>query len=226
MVRLGEMTAGAAHEMNNPLTVIRGRAQILADSLADERDRATAQRIAAAASDLSDLVTTLHRIAKPGEADRRPTSLREVLEAAAALGAPGDAGVRIELPHEPLMAAVDGERLARGIAELIRNARDWAPEGIVRVRVQIEAPDDRLVIRVEDDGPGLSARAQRHAFDPFFSERPAGRGRGLGLPLAKRLVELHGGTLRLEPGGQGGTVAMVGLEGWRPSQGREVERAA
>lgn len=226
MVRLGEMTAGAAHEMNNPLTVIRGRAQILADNLPDERDRATAARIAGAAADLSDLVTALHHIAKPGDPDLRPTPVGGVLEDAIALASEDRRRVALEVPEEPLLALVDGERLARGIAELIRNARDWAPEGIVRVRVQIEPPDDRLVIAVEDDGPGLSSRAQRHAFDPFFSERPAGRGRGLGLPLAKRLVELHGGTLRLEPGAEQGTVAIVSLGDWRPAQDREAGRAA
>src|SRR5690606_11291906 len=106
------------------------------------------------------------------------------------------------------------------------NAGDWSPEGIVIARVQIEGPDGRLCIRIEDDGPGLSPKAMRHAFDPFFSERPAGRGRGLGLPLARRLVELHGGSLGLAPGDSGGTVATVSLPDWRPAQEREAGQAA
>jgi signal transduction histidine kinase/HD-like signal output (HDOD) protein len=226
MVRLGEMTAGAAHEMNNPLTVIRGRAQLLADTLEGERDRATAAKIAGAAADLSDLVTTLHQVAIPGELEAAPTTVRAVLERGAELASALPGTVAIELSDAGLVAHVDAERLARAVGELIRNARDWAPTGIVRVRVQIDASDGRLLIRVEDDGPGLSSKAQRHAFDPFFSERPAGRGRGLGLPLAKRLVELHGGALRLEPREPQGTAAVISLEGWRAAQDREAGRAA
>lgn len=226
MVRLGEMTAGAAHEMNNPLTVIRGRAQLLADTLEGERDRATAQKIALAAADLSDLVTTLHQIAKPGEPEPSPTAVAEVVEGAAWLGAGAAGRVCVDLPPEGLVAHVDGDQLARALAELIRNARDWSPEGIVRVRVQTTVPDDRLVIRVEDDGPGLSPKARRHAFDPFFSERKAGRGRGLGLPLARRLVEQQGGSIRLEPGEHGGTAAIVSFDRWRAATDREAGWAA
>lgn len=226
MARLGEMTAGAAHEMNNPLTVIRGRAQLLADSLSDARDRETASRIASAAADLSDLVTTLHGLARPGEPDTRPTRMETVVERAAYLAGGDGPRVCFEGPPEPVVAMVDAEMLARALGELVRNARDWAPDGIVRVRVQIEPPDDRLEIRVEDDGPGLSDKALRHAFDPFFSERPAGRRRGLGLSVARRLVEAHGGTVRLEPGEHGGVVAIVGLEGWRVAPKREAGLAA
>jgi signal transduction histidine kinase/HD-like signal output (HDOD) protein len=229
MARLGEMTAGAAHEMNNPLTVIRGRAQILAEALTDERDRKTAGTIARAAAELSDLVTALHELSRPGEAARTPVPVAEVLGHAIGLVEGATGRVRLEMPGDgptPLRADVDGPRLAKALAELLRNARDWAPEAIVRARVQIDPADDRLVIRIEDDGPGLSPKAQRHAFDPFFSERPAGRGRGLGLSLAKRLVELHGGSLRLEPGEAGGTTAIVSLPDWRPATEREAGQAA
>ena len=226
MARLGEMTAGAAHEMNNPLTVIRGRAQILADRLEQGPNRDTAAKIATAAADLSDLVTALHEISRPGNLDRSPTPMEQVVGLAVQTALGPEGKVRIDLPPGGLVAMIDTERLARAIAELVRNARDWAPEGNVCVRVQIDPSDDRLVVRIEDDGPGLSAKAQRHAFDPFFSERPAGRGRGLGLPLARRLVELHGGSIRLEPGEHGGTAAIISLDGWRPEPRREAGLAA
>ncbi|QKK07214.1 MAG: HAMP domain-containing histidine kinase [Planctomycetota bacterium] len=223
------MTAGAAHELNNPLTVIRGRAQLLADQLADERDKHTALQIAKASGDLSDLVTAMHEIARPGRAERAVTPLRGLLRDAIAQveGAEGrvDLLLPVGLAENPELL-VDGPRMSRALAELLRNATEWAGDGNVRLRVQIEPPDDRLVIRIEDDGPGLSSKAMRHAFDPFFSERPAGRRRGLGLPLAKCLVELHAGTVRLEPGESGGTTAVVTLHGWRAATEREAERAA
>ena len=229
LARLGEMTAGAAHELNNPLTVIRGRAQMLADHLSDDRDRTTARLIAKASGDLSDLVTAMHEIARPGRADRSVVSLGGLLRGAIAQVEGAEARVELVIPvalGDSPELLVDGPRMSRALAELLRNATEWAGDGNVRLRVQIEPPDDRLVIRVEDDGPGLSSKAMRHAFDPFFSERPAGRGRGLGLPLAKCLVELHAGTVRLEPGESGGTTAVVTLHGWRAATEREAGRAA
>jgi len=229
LARLGEMTAGAAHELNNPLTVIRGRAQMLADRLEDDRDRTTARLIAKASGDLSDLVTAMHEIARPGRADRAEIPLSDLLKEAIESVEGAEGHVEIVMPtgySAGLDVFVDGPRMSRALAELLRNAREWAEDGNVTLRVQIEPPDDRLVIRVEDDGPGLSSKAMRHAFDPFFSERPAGRGRGLGLPLAKCLVELHAGTVRLEPGGHGGTTAVVTLHEWRAVTEREAGRAA
>ena len=229
MARLGEMTAGAAHEMNNPLTVIRGRAQIMAETLAEPRDRETAGMIADAAADLSDLVTALHELSRPGDAQRTAVAIGEILGRAIGMVEGASGRVRLDVPRDiptPLLVDLDAQRMARAIAELLRNARDWAPEGNVRARVQIDPADDRLVIRIEDDGPGLSSKAARHAFDPFFSERPAGRGKGLGLPLAKRLVELHGGSLTLQAGESGGTTATVSLPDWRPAHDREAEQAA
>lgn len=229
LARLGEMTAGAAHELNNPLTVIRGRAQMLADHLEDDRDRTTARLIAKASGDLSDLVTAMHEIARPGKADRESVVLTALLDEAVS-GVDGAADrVEVIMPAgvtAGLEVFVDGPRMSRALRELLRNATEWAGNGNVRLRVQIEPPDGRLVIRIEDDGPGLSSKAMRHAFDPFFSERPAGRGRGLGLPLAKCLVELHAGTVGLEPGVHGGTTAVVTLQEWRAATDREAGRAA
>ena len=243
MARLGEMTAGAAHEMNNPLTVIQGRAQILAAHLEDDRDQQAARTIVEAASDLSDLVTALHKLAEPGPIERAATPIEEILEGAAWLGtqstnntksmknaentADSLAGrVCLDLPPEPILAFVDGEKLVRALAELVRNAREWSPDGIVQLQVQIEPENDRLNIRVLDNGPGLSEKARHHAFDPFFSERQAGRGRGLGLALARRLVEFMDGTIRLEPGEQGGVRAVVSLENWRVPEERAMGQVA
>jgi signal transduction histidine kinase len=79
----------------------------------------------------------------------------------------------------------------------------------------IQSPGDELIFSVADDGPGLSAAAMAHAFDPFFSEKPAGRQSGLGLAIARGLAQAHQGELRLLPGPGGGTVASLRLSQWR-----------
>src|SRR6185503_3376699 len=85
----------------------------------------------------------------------------------------------------------------------------------VEVCVQIDPLDDRLKISVTDNGTGLSKHALTHAFDPFFSAKPAGRQPGLGLAQARRIVEAHGGQITLENARPRGAIATIRLDHWR-----------
>lgn len=248
--RLGELSAGAAHEMNNPLTVISGRSQILSARLERERDRADLNEITSAARRLSDLIARLHTLSVPPPLKRASVNLTDLLTRAArdaraqatlapttepegaakknakkpASIAATPANIRTIFPEIgvfPLLE-VDGELLCRSITELLKNALE-AGAREVTVRVQADKlPDTPLEIAVYDDGPGLSEHALRHAFDPFFSEKAAGRQPGLGLPIARRMVLLHGGELSIENMPNGGARASIRLPTWR----RAVSRAA
>lgn len=234
LVRLAEVAAGAAHEMNNPLTVISGRAQQLAQSAREPRDRATAEAIDAAAQKLSDLVTSLRLHADPPKPRLGPVALREALDRATRLGAekakaPGGAKpeVRVLVEHLPCMPVLDGVQLTEAVSELVANAMEAEGCSTVIVRAASEAPDGRLVITVSDDGPGLSEKALRHAFDPFFSEKKAGRQQGLGLARARRLLGLNGGDLLLRNRDEGGVLAsIVFAEVARIFPGRSHQSAA
>ena len=203
LVRLGEMSAGAAHEMNNPLTVIRGRSQMLAEHLDRERDRAAAAAIAQAAGELTNLITSLHLLADPPKPEREPISIalvvRDAIERARAQIPQGTVRLNVGLQeHEtspPVLA--DPDLLATGLAEIVKNALEANPGGEVAIAIEVARTKDRLVVKVTDTGPGLSERALRHAFDPFFSELPAGRRPGLGLARARMLVGLHDGEILL-----------------------------
>ncbi len=214
LVRLGEMAAGAAHEMNNPLTVISGRSQLLAQRLANESDRAAAQAIASAAQHLSDLITSLRLLSDPPKPVPKPTALSDVAAMAVdrAERRTGQRGqVRVSVPQPPPVALLDRELVSMALAEAITNALEASHGTPVEVRVQSESPDGRLLIEVEDKGTGMSPKTLQHAFDPFYSDKPAGRQTGLGLSRARRLMELHEGeiTLRSTPGR--GTVATFAL---------------
>jgi len=213
MARLGEMAAGAAHEMNNPLTVISGRAQVLAARAGGAGDKAAAAAIVEAAQDLTSLITSLRLLADPPRPELRAARAKEVVELAvcraeASTGVSGRIVCEVQGAGE---AVLDRELIATAVAELLINALQASEEKPIALRVHTGRPDGRLLIVIQDQGTGMSTRALQHAFDPFFSEKPAGRRTGLGLTRARRLVELHGGEVSLQSAPGEGTTATISL---------------
>ena len=218
LARLGEMTAGAAHEMNNPLAVISGRAQLLALRLADTAEGSSAKAIVGATRDLSELITSLHVLADPPEPKLRPCTIGDVADRALQIARDRldrDVPLAINAQDARHQLVADPDLLGQALGEVICNAAESAAPDqerpTISLRAQTDAVDGRLVLSVIDTGPGLSPRALRHAFDPFFSEKPAGRQRGLGLPRARRLVQQMGGQITIEPAGPVGTEARITL---------------
>ncbi|MBA4039952.1 MAG: hypothetical protein C0468_06470 [Planctomyces sp.] len=235
MSRLSELTAGAAHELNNPLTIISGRAQILISRLTDAKLRQAAAHIAAAAGWMSDLITRLHLIAKPPQCAPARIDLRQLLESIArqAMSKPPSAlpadptprapnerapltPVRVALEPGVSFISADPALFPRALQELVTNALQSNPKTGVTISARAGPEEDELTIRVRDDGAGMSPHALRHAFDPFFSEKPAGRRPGLGLALTRRLIALHHGHIVLDSAPDRGTTATITLRGsWK-----------
>lgn len=224
MARLGELTAGAAHEMNNPLTIISGRGQLLAARLTDEAMRAQAEEITGAATRLTDMISALHLLARPPTPHPEACALADLLPEAARRAKAGAKAaaqpmVRVSAEEPIALISVDREMFTRALAELIENAIESGHPAStpLELRASLDPLDGALVISVRDQGGGLSDHAQRHAFDPFFSEKSSGRQTGLGLSIARRLIELHGGRIELAPI-PGGTQATLRLPTWRHGQ--------
>lgn len=218
LAALGEIAAGAAHEMNNPLTVISGRSQLLASTLTEPSSKAMAQQIVEQSHRISDMITALRMFAEPTKPDLKPVDFTRLLDGVVRqvrgrYSSPAPIKVIVEqgLPN----VHVDPEQISRAVTELLRNALESERCAEIELRVQIEPVNDRLMIQVTDDGTGLTQHALAHAFDPFFSSKPAGRQPGLGLAQARRLVEAHGGQIVLENGKQRGAVATIRLSDWR-----------
>lgn len=226
LASLGEIAAGAAHEMNNPLCIISGRSQILAATLGESHTRAMAQQIFEQSHRLSDMITSLRRFAEPLRPNLRPTDLRALLDAAIADVRARHQRVpeiKVVVPQELPFASVDLEQMRHAIGELIRNAVESDGCAHIECRIEIEAAggsaDDRLKVRIADDGSGLTPHALAHAFDPFFSAKSAGRQPGLGLAHARRIVEAHGGQITLENARSGrGAWATIRLPRWRTNE--------
>lgn len=237
MARLGQMTAGAAHEMNNPLTIISGRAQSLLPKLKDDGDRAGARAIIDASGKLTNLITRLNRCATPPDVHQDIIDVREFLEEVitTAKDRHGERqqqrgerlsvmGVKLTIAEGIELARIDPTVISDALIEIIINALEGGPRGRVEVSATTDLHDDRLTLAVMDDGIGMSEKALAHATDPFFSEKAAGRQAGLGLALAHRLIDAHGGEIELASKPGRGTTATVRIPDWRP--GAETRAAS
>jgi signal transduction histidine kinase/HD-like signal output (HDOD) protein len=203
------IAGGLAHELNNPLCIVSGRSQLLATRAPGAA--ADCAEIVAAAERASSIVTELLRVLRAAPAAVRECDASEIVERAVAMIAEA---LRERVQYETaqlasLRCAADPAQIAEALAEALENALHADPKGVVRVEAHLDLRGGRLTLAVRDAGPGFSASALRHAFDPFFSDRPAGRGAGLGLTRARSLVEASGGTIEVRnvggnAGGRGG----------------------
>lgn len=210
---------GAGHEINNPLANIAARAQAL---LIDEKDperRRKLSTIVDQAFRARDMIGGLMVFARPPRP--RPTRsdlnevVRGVVEASRAAAEPR--GIRLDHTPSPAAIAVwiDVAQVADALRALMQNAIEAVADG-GRVLIEAVAEGDGGRVTVADDGPGMPGDTARRAFDPFFSGRDAGRGIGLGLPKALRLIEVNGGTLTIQAAVGRGTVVAVSLPGDAP----------
>ncbi|MBV9496546.1 MAG: HAMP domain-containing protein, partial [Acidobacteria bacterium] len=200
----GEMARQVAHEIKNPLTPIQLTAEHLR-AVAERDDPNLPKVVETAVENILRQVVTLRETSKEfsdyaslRQVQRKPLDLRKLLsDLASDYAASSERGVRFEAdisPATPQRFAGD-ERLLRGaIANLLENALQAAPGG--RVRLGSHTVDSRVVISVEDDGPGVPPELLPKIFDPYFSTKSTGT--GLGLAIARKAIEEHGGHVRAE----------------------------
>jgi two-component system sensor histidine kinase HydH len=202
LAALGTMSAVLAHEIKNPLAALKGNAQLLLEGLdAGTRPRAQADRVVSAAVRLQGLVDNLLDFARSGGLDRARLDPAEVLRAAAEDAAPR---ARLDLDAAPPSWSLDGVRLRQVLENLLRNAEQASP-GEVTASVRVD--HDRLIFTVSDRGAGIAEGEAERIFEPFHTTKT--RGIGLGLTVARRVVELHGGTITARNRPEGGAVIEV-----------------
>jgi signal transduction histidine kinase len=205
---LREFAYGAGHEINNPLANIAARAQAL---LVDERDPERRRRLATIVDQAfraRDMIGGLMVFARPPRPQPAVVAIGEIVRAVLEPLRPTAAarGLRLEFapPPRPVEVMVDVGQVVEALRAVVMNAVEAVEDG-GQVGVAARAGVTAAEIEVADDGRGMDAATLRRAFDPFFSGREAGRGIGLGLPKAWRLVELNGGAVRVDSRPGGGT---------------------
>lgn len=202
LAALAEFAAGAAHEINNPLAIITTQVQNLLRKEADAQRREAFHVILKQSQRIADLLKEVMTFARPPHPQRNPVPLTELLltlrrEVQEVLRT---TQVRLEIQADDptVWLNIDFNQVKQALGAVLRNAVEAAATA-GWVRLGIETSPAWVHILVEDSGPGLSPSVAKHAFDPFYSGRQAGRGRGLGLPLAWRLLRQNEGDLRYEP---------------------------
>jgi two-component system sensor histidine kinase HydH len=201
LVVLGRASSVIAHELRNPLAALKGHAQLLVEDLADP-SRAKATRIVEGAERLERLTNLLLDFVRDGPLDVRTITPAELVDRALRT-LPRDR-VRVDLSGAPEVLQVDAGRTVLALRNLLQNAVQATPDEAMLVEVHIEGDTHEVVIEVRDHGPGLTAGAEAHIFEPFVTTKA--QGTGLGLWVARRIAEQHHGSLTAETHSQGGAV--------------------
>jgi signal transduction histidine kinase len=198
LAAVGEMAAGLAHEVRNPLGAIQGAAQVLVSETDPIRTHDMLEVIQEETSRLGRVVGDFLDYARAGGRRREPIDLADLARRAlrsseaAGEGLRGEVRVAPGTPH----ASGDPDQMQRAIGNIVRNAREAAGEGgCLTIDVAGEGAD-RVSIRFEDDGPGIASDVVPRLFQPFFTTRSCGT--GLGLALVHRVIEAQGGEVRVE----------------------------
>jgi two-component system, NtrC family, sensor histidine kinase HydH len=188
-----------AHELRNPLASLKGHAQLLLESLDDDPARkAKAERVVTEAMRLEGLTRDLLSFVREGPLDLRDVAPAHLVRRLA--DAFPRASIEPDLAAAPETMRVDEARISLALENLVRNALQAAEDAPVKVR--IERSDGATTIDVCDRGRGLPKGEEERIFEPFVTTRT--RGTGLGLAVARRAVEQHGGTIRGETLADGG----------------------
>jgi signal transduction histidine kinase len=216
---VGELAAAIAHEVRNPLAIIvNAVAGLRRGSLKAEERTTLLDIVDEEAARLNRLVGDLLRFARPFSINRLPVSLGELARRfKGSFEGSQEIVTEIDAVPEADTVWVDPNLFRLVFDNLLSNARQATRDrGVILVRIRPDRarPEPSVRIEVVDTGEGMDPEVQRRALDPFFTTRPSGT--GLGLPIVQRIVEAHGGDLRVHSAGGAGTTVTVTIPVARP----------
>jgi putative nucleotidyltransferase with HDIG domain len=216
---LAEMAAGAAHELNNPLAVISGRAQLLAEAEDDIEKREILKQICENAREASGIIEDLMSFAEPPQPRATRTDVKKMLDEAVQLAGRKtffeDLDVQIEAAGDVRNVVVDSAQIVSAIANVISNAVESHGGQAHPIIITADADESGELVKlaIKDQGCGMDAMTLKKATQPFFSAKPAGRKRGMGLAYAARFIQLNKGTLTIDSEPGSGTTVTISLPG-------------
>jgi signal transduction histidine kinase len=216
---VGRLTAGVAHELNNPINNIMLTTAMLQEdyeTLSDEERLDMVKDLVEQAERSRRIVRNLLDFARESEMEMGRLEVSDIVDESIALMANQLklSRIKVELEIADNLPPINGDRqyLSQIFVNLILNAVDAMPTGgTLTVTAEPESDGSFLAIRVGDTGPGIPEHIRQSIFDPFFTTKPTGKGTGLGLPVSLGIARRHGGDIRVEASSDGGTTFTVVL---------------
>jgi signal transduction histidine kinase/HD-like signal output (HDOD) protein len=216
---VAEMAAGAAHELNNPLSVISGRAQLLASSEPDPKRQEELKLIQQRTAEMSDILKDLMSYARPRQPEKHLQAaadlVHQAIDQACKIHGLPEMAARIEGMDSLPDVYVDAAQVVEAMANILLNSLQSYPgeNGPIRiVRSPLQGPNSSS-ITISDQGCGMDQKTLANATRPFFSAPSAGRRRGMGLARAQRLLQINDGSLIITSRPGKGTSVMITLPG-------------
>jgi signal transduction histidine kinase len=206
MAAIGELAAGIAHEIRNPLGIITGSAETVRKHKDQKIREEMTGYILEESKRIDGLIGTFLDFARPKEPKLVNCDLRGVLEKTLLLLSPQaktlGVEIRKEIPQSPLELSIDPDQMRQAFTNLGVNALEAMPQGGVLKVTVLENARDKVSIRFSDTGKGIPKEVQAKIFDPFFTTKEGGT--GLGLSIAHRIISQHAGSLSVEGKGKQG----------------------
>lgn len=224
MTLMGQVVAGIAHELNNPLTIVIGNIQLMMMRELNDKNVQSLTRIKDGADRASKIVKNLLTFARQEKPERKPTDINVVLKKALELRQyelkVSNIEVSTELAADLQETMTDPHQLQQVFLNLIVNAEqamiDAHGKGLLRLRTRSET--GKILVFFSDDGPGIPRENLQRIFEPFFTTKPVGRGTGLGLSICQGIIVEHGGRIDVESTVGRGTTFVIELpiQRWVP----------
>jgi two-component system NtrC family sensor kinase len=205
LAAMGQLLAGVAHELNNPLSVVLGHATLLRELVGPGPHAARADKIGEAAERCARIVRNFLTLARQNPPERRQVSLNQIvveaLEVVAYSLRVDDVEVVLELdPDLPLLWA-DPHQLHQVAVNLLSNAhhamRQTTPPRRLTLATRVDRDRARVILDVADSGPGIPPEIGARIMEPFFTTKAPGQGTGLGLSICRGIVDAHGGVIQV-----------------------------
>jgi PAS domain S-box-containing protein len=206
---MGELVAGVAHELNNPLQTIIGSVELMMEEQQDAAARRDLEVVRREAARAGQIVRNLLSFVRRAAPDRRLADLSDIVRSTVQLRQyhlrQRDIALTVEEPDGPLPVVANREEIQQIVLNLVLNAEhavlSTGRGGTITVRARRAGANH--VVEVADDGPGVDKEVGGRIFEPFFTTKDVGEGTGLGLSISHGIAQAHGGTLELCPGGPG-----------------------
>jgi len=232
LASMGQLAAGIAHEVNNPLGTVLMLSHVLLDEVpTDSELRDDLTLIAREADRCKKIVAGLLHFARKNKVEARQTNLRELVDGfTRLLQLPANISLQVDYEDGDASADIDRDQVLQVLTNLVSNAVAAMPDGGT-LTLSTRGNGERVHIAVADTGVGIPQANRKRVFEPFFTTKPAGEGTGLGLAVIYGIVKMHQGDIRLETNadpaaGPTGTTFTVSLPRKRDNAGLETAGAA